>query len=226
MFVLNTSEEPPIGRSSLVFDYFCILKQPIIMKNNILIVWNTLLTLLVAIVLLIQFSGPKAGKTSAATAPATGKAGLNIVYVNADSLLEKFTEFKSQQDALAAKEKDLDSRLKSRGQALEKEFNVAQEKIQQGLLTPNQIQQEEQRLMGKQQKLMEDQERMTKELMDETEALNKQLEERVKSVLKAVRDEGGYDYILSYGPGTGVLMVNDSLDVTEAVLEKLNAGKE
>lgn len=90
-------------------------------------------------------------------------------------------------------------------------------------MTPNQVAQEEQRLMGKQQKLMEDQERMTKEFMAESDALNKQFEDRIKGVLKSVREEMGYDYILSYGPGTGVLMVNDSLDVTGMVLEKLNA---
>jgi len=193
------------------------------MKNNILLIWNVLLTLLVAIVLLIQFAGPKTAKPDAAAQ--TDDDGLNIVFVNADSLLEKFTEFKLQQDSLAAKEKDIDTRLRSRGQALEKEYTAAQAKIQQGLMTPNQVAQEEQRLMAKQQKLMEDQERLTKELMDETEALNKKLEERVKAVLREVRDESGYDYILSYGPGTGVLMVNDSLDVTEVVLGKLNAGK-
>ena len=193
--------------------------------KNYLLIWNILLTLLVAFLLVKQFSGPKTAKSGAAAGQTEEAAGLNIVYVNADSLLEKFTEFKTQQDALAAKEKDLDTKLKARGRALEQEFNTAQEKVQGGMMTPNQVAQEEQRLMAKQQKLMEDQERMTKELMTETEALNKQLEERVKSVLKAVRDEGGYDYILSYGPGTGVLMVNDSLEVTDMVLEKLNAEK-
>ena len=193
--------------------------------KNYLLIWNILLTLLVAFLLVKQFSGPKTAKPGADAGQTEEAAGLNIVYVNADSLLEKFTEFKTQQDALAAKEKDLDTKLKARGRALEQEFNTAQEKVQGGMMTPNQVAQEEQRLMAKQQKLMEDQERMTKELMTETEALNKQLEERVKSVLKAVRDEGGYDYILSYGPGTGVLMVNDSLEVTDQVLEKLNAEK-
>ena len=193
------------------------------MKNNALLIWNIALTLLVGFLLVKQFSGPKSSGTESAAGQTEAEAGLNIVYVNADSLLGKFTEFKNQQDALAAKEKDLDTKLKTRGRALEQEFNAAQKKIQEGLMTPNQVAQEEQRLMAKQQKLMEDQERMTKELLAETETLNLQLEERIKGVLKAVREENGYDFILSYGPGTGVLMVNDSLEVTDKVLEKLNA---
>ena len=73
---------------------------------------------------------------------------------------------------------------------------------------------------------MEDRDRMTQELLSQTEALNKRFEERVKTALKELRQAGGYDYILSYGPGTGVLMVNDSLDVTQMVLEKLNTSEE
>ena len=194
------------------------------MKNNTLLIWNIALTLLVAFLLVKQFSPTMIADP--ADMDQTEEAGpMHIVYVNADTLLEKFTEFKSQQEALAAKEQEIDNKLKTRGRSLEQEFNTAQQKIQQGLLTPNQIAAEEQRLMGKQQKLMEDQEKMTKELMAESEALNTKLEARLKSVLKAVRDANGYDFILSYGPGTGVLMVNDSLDVTEQVLVELNAEK-
>ena len=196
------------------------------MKNNTLLIWNIALTLLVAFLLVKQLSGPKATEQAETAAQTEEAASLKIVYVNADTLLEKFSDFKAQQEALAKKEKDLDSQLRSRGSALEREFAAAQEKIQQGLLTPNQIAQEEQRLMAKQQKLMEDQERLSKELMAETEALNNQLEVKLKSVLQTVRDANGYDYILSYGPGTGVLMVNDTLDVTAKVLEQLNAAKE
>ncbi|MBK8493533.1 MAG: OmpH family outer membrane protein [Saprospirales bacterium] len=194
------------------------------MKNNTLLIWNIALTLLVAFLLVKQLSPAKIADP-ADMDQTEAAAPMHIVYVNADTLLEKFTEFKSQQEALAAKEQDLDTKLKTRGRSLEQEFNTAQQKIQQGLLTPNQIAAEEQRLMGKQQKLMEDQEKMTKELMAETEALNSKLETRLKNVLRAVRDANGYDFILSYGPGTGVLMVNDSLDVTEQVLVELNAEK-
>lgn len=193
------------------------------MKNNTLLIWNIALTLLVAFLLVKQLSGPKPAAEAQGMEQAAADKPLRVVYVNADTLLEKFTDFKTQQDAMAAKEKNIDSQLKARGAALEKEFAAAQQKIQQGLMTPNQVAQEEQRLMGKQQKLMEDQERMTKEFLAESDELNKQFEERIKGVLKSVRDEMGYDYILSYGPGTGVLMVNDSLDVTDLVLQKLNA---
>jgi len=193
------------------------------MKNNALLIWNIILTLLVAFLLVKQFGTPKT--TEPEVVEGTTEETPSIVFINADTLLMNFDEFSEQEEALAAKEIDIDSKLKSRARALEQEFAAAQQKIQQGLLTPNQIQQEEQRLMGKQQRLVQDQERMTQELMAETQVLNNQLEERLRGVLKDVREANGYDFILSYGPGTGVLMVNDSLDVTMKVLERLEETK-
>ena len=52
-----------------------------------------------------------------------------------------------------------------------------------------------------------------------------ELEKQIKDILTSLRQEKGYDYILNYGPGTGVLMVNEAHDVTGLVLEKLNKDK-
>jgi outer membrane protein len=194
------------------------------MKNNSLLIWNIALTLLVGFLLVKQFSGPKPAGASAAASLEEG-APLRIAFVRADTLLEKFDEFRMKQEELEAKEIDIEGKIGTRVRALEQEIGAFQQKAQQGLLTPNQMADEEKRLMGKQQRLMEDREKLANELMSETQALNKQLEERIKAVLTAVRDEFGYDYILSYGPGTGLLMVNDAHDVTKEVLGRLNAKK-
>jgi outer membrane protein len=193
------------------------------MKNNALLIWNIALTLLVGFLLVKQFSGPKPAGAGTAAASVQEGAPLRIAFVRADTLLAKFDEFRMKQEELEAKEIDLDGKIGTRVRALEQEIGAFQQKAQQGLLTPNQMADEEKRLMGKQQRLMEDREKLANELMSETQTLNKQLEERIKAVLTAVRDEFGYDYILSYGPGTGLLMANDSLDVTEEVLGRLNA---
>ena len=40
--------------------------------------------------------------------------------------------------------------------------------------------------------------------------------------IEEIRKENGYKYILNYATGTGVLMVDQSLDITKAVVEQLN----
>lgn len=152
--------------------------------------------------------------------------GPKIVYVNADTLLANYEYMNLKQEEFGQREAKADSDLKARGRALEKEFMAAQEKIQKGLLAPNQIAVEEQRLGQKQQALAAEQERLTRELMAEGQKLQEELNKTIKELLAQIQKEKNYDFILSYGPGTGVLMVNDSLDITKMVLERLNKKEE
>lgn len=146
-----------------------------------------------------------------------------VVYVNGDSLLSKYTVFQEQLTALEARGKSMENTLAGRGRSLQQEMINAEQKAQSGQFAPAQLQKEQQRLMQKQQNFVAEQDRMSKQLMSERQKLQEDLEKRVKELLTAIRKEKGYDFILNYGAGTGVLMVNDSLDITKAVLEKLNA---
>ncbi|HNE28198.1 MAG TPA: hypothetical protein PLW66_03475, partial [Saprospiraceae bacterium] len=45
----------------------------------------------------------------------------------------------------------------------------------------------------------------------------------LETKLKTLSDKIGYDYILSYSRGGQILLANDSLDITNEVLQLLNA---
>ncbi len=191
---------------------------------------NTLLHLLwaaaVAFLLFTHFSRSQAGHSADSTSRASTPDVPKIVFVNADTLLNNYEYMNQKQEEFAKREEKADAELKARGRALEREFAAAQEKVQKGLLAPNQVAAEEQRLMQKQQALMAEQDRVTKQLLEEGKQLQEELNKAIKDLLADIRKEKGYDYILSYGPGTGVLMVNDSLDITQMVLERLNKKEE
>lgn len=151
---------------------------------------------------------------------------LKIAYVNADTLLEKYEFFKKQREVFQKKEKDADASLKAKGRALEKDFMATQQKAQQGLLAPSAMQQEEQRLMAAQQKLVAEQERVTKALLEEDKKIRDELQKAILDRLGEIKKEEGFDFIFSYTAGGQLLAVNDSLDITKRVLEILNAKKE
>ncbi|MBK6949131.1 MAG: OmpH family outer membrane protein [Haliscomenobacter sp.] len=192
------------------------------MKTNIALILSSILLVAVGYLFFAQNQGGSPSDKKTVTAASASSKALNIVFVNSDTLLEKYVFYQDKIKALDLKSKDAETALQARGRALEREFLQAQQKVQQGLLAPNQVQQEEQRLMQKQQSLVAEQEKVGKQLLDERQKLLTELEKKVKDLLEAVRKEKGYDYILNYGPGTGVLMVNDSLDITPLVLERLN----
>lgn len=190
--------------------------------KNITSVLTWILLVAVGYLLFVHFTGSASGskkKENIEVKEETPK----VVYVNGDSLLKKYTAFQDELTALEARSKGMENTLASRGRALQQELISAEQKAQSGQMAPAQIQKEQQRLMQKQQNLVAQQESMSKQLLDERQKLQENLEKRVKELLTAIRKEKGYDYILNYGPGTGVLMVNDSLDITKVVLEKLNA---
>lgn len=189
--------------------------------KNLSLLLNAVLLIAVGFLMVQHFSGRKAtGQSEEKSAPEA--AALNVVYVNADTLLTKYEYMNQKQEELSKREQTADTQLKARGRALEKEFLAAQDKIQKGLLAPNQIAAEEQRLAQKQQALMAEQERITRELMAEGQKIQEELNKAIKDLLADIQKEKGYDFILSYGPGTGVLMVNEKRDITPMVLERLN----
>jgi outer membrane protein len=193
------------------------------MKHVPLII-NIALTLAVAYLLFAHFSGKKPAATEETPEqPSVTLADIpRIVYVNTDTLLAKYDYFRQKQEMLAKREERAEADLQSRAQSLEREFVQAQQRVQQGTMTPNEVQALQEQLAQKEQRLRGDQQRMTQELLKEGQALQEELQGKVKSLLDSLRREYRYDYILSYGPGTGVLMVNDSLDITNKVLVRLN----
>lgn len=193
------------------------------LMKNITSVLTWILLVAVGYLFFAQFSNAAPGSKKEATDANVKDETPKVVYVNGDSLLKKYTAFQDELNALEARSKSMESTLASRGRSLQQELISAEQKAQSGQMAPAQIQKEQQRLMQKQQSLVAQQESMSKQLLDERQKLQENLEKRVKELLTAIRKEKGYDFILNYGPGTGVLMVNDSLDITEVVLERLNA---
>jgi outer membrane protein len=150
-------------------------------------------------------------------------APLRIVYVNADSILENFSQFRKEKDALDKKQLDIDTKLGTRGKALENEVALIQQKIQGGLLTPKEIQEQEQRLGTKQQGLVAERDRLAKEIQEEGMGINDRLQKIMISTLESIKKEKGYQYIFSYVKGGQILLGNPPDDITGDVLKILNS---
>lgn len=193
------------------------------MKNNLSLILNAILFVAVGYLLVAKFQSATPASDSGTAAESDAAGTPSIAYVRIDTLLEKYDVYQDKVKSLEQKSKDAEAALQARGRALEREFMQAQQKVQQGLLTPNQVQQEEQRLTQKQQGLVAEQEKMSRQLLDERQKVLDELEKNIKDILKEIRQEKGYAYILNYGPGTGVLMVDEKLDITELVLERIQA---
>ncbi len=184
------------------------------------------LTPLLAFLLIGLFACQQQTDTAVEAAPVTNDStanpGLQIVYVYSDSVLANYKDFSEKLGQLEDQSVQAE-RTYERGVAnLQRDVQKVQERMQQGLIAPNQIASEQEKIAQREQQILQQRDRSIRELQQAQLELNEELQSNVKRVLKDLQDEYGYDYILSYGPGTGVLMVNEAFDITEIVLERLN----
>ena len=166
-------------------------------------------------------SASATGEGSATTAPAA--AGLNLVYIRLDSLQVGYTALATELERLEGNASAAQENIQKKVSALEAEVRTLQNKMQQGLLAPNQVQSEQQRIGRKEQEIMQQRDLAMGSIQDDQVRLQNEFGEKVKAILETLREEKGYDMIFNEGGGSGLLMGSPDHDITALVLERLNA---
>jgi outer membrane protein len=190
-------------------------------NSNTSLIWNVLLTLAVATLFFLHFSGKK-GDGGFSGSDSTSLAGRKVVYVQVDSLLTKYDFFKDVRKDLESKRYKLDYDLSNRGKSLENEIAFFQQKAP--TMTMEQGRSVEEQLMKKQQDFVQYREREAQKLAQEELEKNEELYQQIYDYIDKYNDENEFEFVLGYSRGGGILYANKQLDVTEKVLAGLNAA--
>lgn len=192
--------------------------------KNISLILNIIL--LAAVGHLYYLNTKKSGPADSVILPPAGALnGVKIAFVNADTLNAKYEWLKQQRDALEKRLESASNAVGTKKQALMREVQSLEERAAGGNLTQADYEKEMTALKSKNDKIQDEEERLSKSLADEQKKSFDQMYAQVESNLKTLSSQIGYDYILSYQRGGQILMANDSLDITKQVLELLNAKK-
>ncbi|PWK77758.1 outer membrane protein [Mucilaginibacter oryzae] len=161
-----------------------------------------------------------ADKPAAATTTATPDKEA-IVYVNSDSLLNKYDYFKDLSKRLEEKGKASQADLQGRGQAFQRE--VAEYQKNAATMPADQRQATEQRLAKKQQELQGYSQNAGAEFQNEQASENAKLYDKIADFVKGYAKEKGYKMVLTYSKANPTVLYGDpSLDVTLDVVKRLN----
>ncbi|MFH1161621.1 MAG: OmpH family outer membrane protein [bacterium] len=186
-----------------------------------------LITLAGLVVLYILFFTAKQTSNPVAltgdSLPLRQAAGLNIVYVNIDTLNEHYEFVNVLKRDLESTGGRLQREVLSEQATLEKEASDFQRKVQANILSEDRARVLYEELMTKQQALMEKKERYTQLVAEQELNMNIRLLDTVDSFLKRFNLEHKYDFILAYRTAGEILVANDRLDITNKVLDLLNA---
>lgn len=161
--------------------------------------------------------------TTTSSPSAASNDGPKIVFVRLDSLQNGYTELAGELERLQGNAIAADENIQKEMGKLQNEMKRIQNKIQRGEMTPKMIQNEQQRLGAKEQKIVQQRDMAMASIQEDQMRLQQQFGERVKNILEEIQEEKGYDYILNEGGGGGVLVARDSYDITDEVLARLNA---
>ena len=187
---------------------------------------NTIINVLLLvglIALYVLFFGSK--KSSYTVPMAIQKAGahaMTVVFVNVDSLNSRYEFVKILKNELESTGRKLQSELMNEQSEFEKEANDFQKKVAANAIPEDKAKAEYESLMQRQQGLAEKKDRYTQQVADQELKLNLRLLDTVTNFLKRYNQQYHYDYILGYKTAGEILVANDTLDITNDVLNALN----
>ena len=192
--------------------------------KNINYIINGVLAVAVVILFVMQFSDKKETRNVRPVASGENLTGtLPVAYVNVDSLLENYNYAKDLNEIILKKSENSRASVNQKATSLRSEMQEFQRKIENNaFLTRERAEQEQQRLLQKQQELQELDARLSQELMNEQQKLNEQLRDTVVAQLKVFNKDKGYQIIYSNTLGDNILLANDIYDITAEVLDSLN----
>jgi outer membrane protein len=207
------------------------------MNKNISLILNVVLLIAVTVLYYLHFSTRQVISQAATTvkdstiaaakpivmAPKEIKAS-KIVYVNSDVLNAKYDFVKDLTAAAQAKQQRLQAAYQTKAQKFQQDYADYQQKVSQGLLSENQTAAAQTDLTKRKDEL-DQMESENQKMMDDIQKSNEEVRKTVVEYIKEYNKTGHYNYILTYtdAPGGVLILANDSLDITNEVLEGLNA---
>ena len=163
----------------------------------------------------------QAPATTTSDSSAAASLKESIVFVNSDTLLEKYEYFKEIRTTLEDKAKKAQADLQARSTAFQREVADYQQKAP--TMSGSDRESTEERLARKQDELARHQQNASNALAQEEMDLNEKLYGKITEYLKQHAKENGYKYVLTYSTASpSVLFADESLDITPQVLKALN----
>lgn len=146
----------------------------------------------------------------------------NIAFVHSDSLMENYRLAIRMREEFDAEQRRLENQLSRRQRNFQEEVESFQSRAQLGLLSREEAQVKEQELMLEQQEIMQLNEDFSSRLMRKEMEMNQELYQRITDLLERFNQQMGYDYILGFSPGGGILYAKQRHDITHEIIRRLN----
>jgi outer membrane protein len=168
-------------------------------------------------------TGTQASPATSSNEVATTSSSAKIAYVNLDSLGAKYEYFKNKKADFDKRTAAIEVEIERLARNLQNEYNTLQGKAKAGTLTQAEGEAAERKLGAMQQDLETRRQNLGNQLMKDQDAFNEELQKRMDQYMEKFNADKGYDFILSYTKGGGILYANPAKDITNEVVDFMNA---
>ncbi len=156
--------------------------------------------------------------------PVSAEERVPVAYINLDSLLQNYTFAIEANEKLMSKQEDARLKLNTRARSLQSEMVDFQRKIDNNaFLSRERAENEQNRLLKKQQELQDLEAKLTQDIVAENQALNMQLADTLDAFLKEFNADGRYHIIFTNTQRDNILQANPAYDISSEVIEALNS---
>jgi outer membrane protein len=145
-------------------------------------------------------------------------------YVDTTKLIQEYKEMKDVEQEFTSKSDLVKVQLDSLAQSFQADVKVYQEKMDG--MSAAARKETEAGLMSRQQAIQQQQQAMGNQLRQESDAVIDSIVTKVKDYVKDYGKKNNYTYIFGSNESANIMYAKDGLDITEEILEKLNAGVE
>ena len=158
-------------------------------------------------------------------ADSTALAGA-IVYFNLDRVLNEYDMANDLRSVAETRINSINQEVTRRGNKLEKDIKTFQDKINKGLMTQSVAEVQSRKLQEQQNSFQQYAAQKQQEIAEEQAVMMNQIADAIKTFIDAFNEEKGYAMILTTQGDilpAPIVCADPKLDITDAVLEGLNA---
>ncbi len=171
-----------------------------------------------AIICSCAANGNTNGAQQANAESKTPAAQGGIVYIQLDSLVNQYDMYNDLKSELESKVQAVQEDLNKKGRSFESAVKDFQAKIDKGLLTRSQAEEQQQKLVEREQNLQGLSQQKQMELAEEEAVMMRRVMDAIQTYITKYNEDKGYALILS----VPVLAGDPSLNITQDILAGLN----
>lgn len=190
------------------------------LKLNGQMIYNVLSAFAIIVLFVLLFTR---GQKQNNTTPVAQNGSTSILYINVDTLMEKYDLVDSLENHLNIVKDSLQKVLMARQNLLQNKIMDYQQKLQTGkITTKDEASRIERNLAMEEQELMKLNDLFTAQIAQLQKDLNDQILDSIHAIIKKYPEKYRASIVFGYTKGGGIIYIEPGLEITQEIVKDLN----